>query len=336
MIRWNRRPAFTLIELLVVIAIIAVLIALLLPAIQQAREAARRTSCKNNLKQFGLALHNYESAYTTFPPYLIADSTGATVTTNANVSLLPFLEQANLAAEYDFNNAWWLQSPATAQTVVQAFLCPSNSKPNVVSISQLVPFGFPVGSDFATTDYIFCRGATDASCIPLNIPSSERGMFDTNKALRIAEITDGTSNTMAMGEGAGGQHWPLCRGTGCTTPFPDPNNPIPASGAWLYGSLGNPFAASVGFTTGGIVGCTVERMNKVPVTDSYFDSAAVGDCRSSRNGGPHSIANFRSDHPGGVQFLFADGSVRFLSESVDLALYRGLSTIAGGEVVSRP
>jgi prepilin-type processing-associated H-X9-DG protein len=93
---------------------------------------------------------------------------------------------------------------------------------------------------------------------------------------------------------------------------------------------------SLGFLSGSIWGSTVERPNKCPVTDTYLDLPGIGDCRSSLNGGPHSTANFRSDHPGGVQFLFGDGSVHLLSETIDMDLYRRLSTIAEGTPATLP
>jgi hypothetical protein len=125
----------------------------------------------------------------------------------------------------------------------------------------------------------------------------------------------------------------LCRGAGCTDPYPSASDPLPATGAWIYGSTSSPLAISIGFTTAAMWGSTIERLNKNPVTDTFADFAAIQDCRSSIDGGSHSVANFRSDHEGGGHFLLADGSARFVTESIDLQTYRALSTIAGGEVV---
>ena len=335
--RHGSRPGFTLIELLVVIAIIAILIALLLPAVQQAREAARRIQCRNNLKQFGLALHNYESSHRVFPPGLITSTDGMAVYANANTMLLPYFEQTSLHNLFDQSRAWWEQSPSVASHVVSIFVCPSNSKQNPFSVPQ-ISMVVPSTIDLvAATDYVFSKGTSDAVCLPtVNVPRYEQGMFDANVPRSIASITDGTSNTIAMGEGAGGLRWPLCRGMGCTTPFAGTDGPVPASAAWIAGSVGVEFLLPLGYVTAGLWACTVEPMNKSPVTDTFLDLANLSDCRSHRNGGPHSTANFRSDHAGGAQFLFGDGSVHFLSESIDLLLYQQLSTIAEGVPASIP
>src|SRR5262249_11105866 len=145
---------------------------------------------------------------------------------------------------------------------------------------------------------------------------AERGAFFCNRGVRLAEITDGTSNTIAMGEGAGGKQWLLCRGAGCTTPFPGVSGNIPASNPWISGGLGASFLQSAGVLFSGVWGCTLEHPNKFPVTDSFIDLGNIHDCRSSKNGGRHSTANFRSDHPSGVMFLFADGSVHFVMQNI--------------------
>jgi hypothetical protein len=111
---------------------------------------------------------------------------------------------------------------------------------------------------------------------------------------------------------------------------------VAATNPWITGGLGISFLRDAGVLVGGIWGCTLERPNKSPVTDSFIDMAGIHDCRSSDHGGPHSSANFRSDHVGGVFFLFADSSVHFLSNHIDLPNYRRLSTVGGGEVTDAP
>jgi type II secretory pathway pseudopilin PulG len=315
----------------VVIGIIGLLVALLLPAVQQAREAARRLHCANNLKQFGLALHNYHTAHRVFPPGSVADHTRLLIYANANTMLLPYFEQENLKHLYDQDKSFDQQSPSVAKTTIPLFLCPSTSEEEFLDVSQLAPLGMPVGTTLARTDYIFSKGPNDAWCMPAaKMPTCDRGMFYLSSAIRVADIRDGSSNTMAMGEGAGGSRWPLCRGAGCTTPYVGPSGPLPATNAWISGGLGHCFTESLGFITGSIWGSTIERPNKSPVTDSYSDVHQFDNCASSLNGGPHSTANFRSDHPAGVQFLFADGAVHFVGATIDMPLYRRLSTIAEG------
>ncbi|HVX60959.1 MAG TPA: DUF1559 domain-containing protein [Pirellulales bacterium] len=333
-----RRRAFTLVELLVVIAIIGILIALLLPAVQQAREAARRMACQNNLKQFGLALHNYHASHRAFPPLLIVSDDGQNMYANANTMLLPYFEQTNLHDLYDQSQPWWNQPPGVARMAIPTFVCPSSSHGNPISWEQLAPLSLPAGTTFGATDYVYSKGSNDATCLPAaRVPADERGLFEANALTRAAHVTDGTSHTIAVGEGTGGSRWPLCHGCGCSTPFAGPaGQPVSATGAWISATVSVPFLLPLGFVTGGNVACTAEPMNKSPVTSTYLEIANIGDCRSSRHGGPHSVANFRSDHPGGGQFLFADGSVGFLSESIDFSLYRQLSTIREGTQVERP
>jgi prepilin-type N-terminal cleavage/methylation domain-containing protein len=329
------RRGFTLVELLVVIAIIGVLVALLLPAVQAAREAARKAKCQNNLKQFGLALHNYESVQGCLPPGAIVSPDGSAVYSNGLVMLFPYFDQENLAALYDPKQPWFVHSPDLARMTIPLLNCPANWKQNPFQIVGLSAFGVLTGETFGATDYIFCKGSGDSWCLPM-VPPDRRGAFYANKGTRLAEITDGTSSTIAMGEGAGGSRWPLCRGAGCSKPFVGPTGNIAATNAWISGGLGAVFFEQAGILLGGIWGCTVERPNKSPVTDNFIDIGGVQDCRSSFEGGKHSTANFRSDHAGGVFFLFADGAVHWVAENIDLANYRRLSTISGGETAEVP
>jgi len=362
------KSGFTLVELLVVIAIIGILIGLLLPAVQAAREAGRRTQCKNNLKQFGLAIHNYHDSQGVFPPGGIygktKDPTKNDFFMSTTSMLLPYFEQKNLQSIYDFGIPWHKQLPQVAQTSIPLFLCPSNQKDALLTskvVLALYPSTSPpnVGGTFALLDYVYCKGATDAFCDhPETAQADERGIFDYLLINGFQHITDGASNTIAMGEGAGGERWKLCAGAGCTgpeLPFEDTGAPATAVQGWLPGTVTPLQLAGTGINlnTGCQFGCTVDRMNKNPVTRAAPDggklelSKTAEACYSNRLApvlprpgggatGPHTTPNFRSDHPGGCQFLMADGSVQFLQEQIDIFAYRGLSTRAGGETTSVP
>ena len=329
------RAAFTLIELLVVIAIIGLLLALLLPAIQNAREAARRSCCQNHLRQLGLALQNYHDAHGGLPLGMATNCDGFSPYASANSMLLPYLEEERLLELYNMEKTWFEQSSTVARTVVPVFACPSNPKENPFHYPVMTAFPASIGTVCGATDYLYSKGANDAWCRPFSgQPLAKGGMFDVNFFARASSITDGLSTTMAMGEGASGAHWPLCRGAGCTTIFSGPAGEQYAANAWIIGGMGTVATFSPGHLLSGIWGSTVDPPNKRPVTDSYLELSAPGNCNSSLDGGPHSVANFRSDHSGGLYFLFADGSVRFVPDSIDLALYRALSTIAEGEITS--
>ncbi len=348
--RQVRKRGFTLIELLVVIAIIAILIALLLPAVQQAREAARRTHCRNNLKQFGIALHNYLDVYTIFPIGSSFNEYEADVYSGANTMLLPYFDQLPLGDLYDQTVAWEDQTVAVQQASVTPFLCPSSTQ-NGRFTDNLLSLAVSNGT-YGLTTYAFSRGATDAWCLDSSnvfmipalygtIPATERGMFDMNRKVRVADILDGTSNTFAMGEAVGGSDWPICLGIGCTDPYVSPlGDTRTADVAWVIPEVSSDSFVAVGLVSSSIFGCTIEPINKKPVTDS-FASVANGfldllDCRSSINGGPHRVSNFRSQHTGGGFFLRVDGSVQFVSENIGLDLYRNTSTIAGKELATIP
>lgn len=299
----STRSAFTLIELLVVIAIIAILIALLLPAVQQAREAARRTQCKNNLKQYGLALHNYHDVYNQFPvcTHFTRGRQPWGHRWGWMPRLLPYIDQAPLANQINWGyDAWEVDAAAgvdnlavlRSQTPMQ--FCPSN--PDQGNLLNQDNFGgaFVIAeTDYATCigDYINVTGVGETPAFGnIFAPTAVRGVISRfGWSARFRDILDGTSNTIAIGEVIG--EWSLVSNFGtqsfATTAHP-PN--------YLNGT----------FPT-----------SKVTLANPRWDES-VG---------------FRSRHVGGIQIALCDGSVRFVSENIDGGNYRALASWAGGEVI---
>jgi prepilin-type N-terminal cleavage/methylation domain-containing protein/prepilin-type processing-associated H-X9-DG protein len=329
----TRRPALTLVELLVVLAIVGVLVALLLPAVQSAREAARRTQCGNNLKQFGLALQSHYSSRRQFPSAAATLSAeGLDFEKASHVELLPYLEESALDGLYDHSKTWAKQSPMVVQTVVPLFICPSSTAERLVVEPILGPSGLnlPCGDTAAVNHYVYSMGATDAWCVSGEVEDALRGLFALNRKCRLQDITDGSSYTIAMGEADSAPV--VCHGARCTEPYIGPIGERYATQVWISGQPSNDQLAAAGFVMASAYASTVEPLNKSPVTDTSMSVAGLTDCRASFAGGPHSTSNFRSAHTGGGQFLFADGSVRFIDDDIDQVIYRALSTIQGGEV----
>jgi prepilin-type N-terminal cleavage/methylation domain-containing protein/prepilin-type processing-associated H-X9-DG protein len=303
------RAAFTLVELLVVIAIIGVLVALLLPAVQAAREAARRSSCSNNLRQLGLALHNHHDTLGNFPPARNAWP----LVHSALARLLPYVEQQNLRELVDFTIPPSNAANLTAsQTPVKLFICPSDMGAGIVP-----------GSAHAGTNYVVANGT---GTIGYGLIASGDGLF-TQIPLGFRDVTDGSSNTGAISESILGNG---TTSTG-TTPadakrevleVPGGNDPTPAacqgaSGAWS-GQRGAKWID-------GHYGNTLYN-------HFYTPNPREWDCgNGSHNKG---LSTARSRHPGGVQLLLCDGSVRFVSNTIRLDAWRALATRDGGEVVA--
>jgi prepilin-type N-terminal cleavage/methylation domain-containing protein len=295
------RAGFTLIELLVVIAIIAILIALLLPAVQQAREAARRTQCRNNLKQLGLALHNYHDNFNTFPPGWINQKPNA----NANdfkgnwawtMSILPMIDQAPLFNSLNAGNSQISDmlnvaaSRALLQTPLPAFRCPSDIGPalNSDNARMLEPTGATTKYQLPTNNYVANNGSGtprpvfNSATSGANGPNANaNGVFMRDSRIGIRDITDGSSNSILVGE------------RGWQTPVAGSNAP----------SAGIVFAVqdARGNENGGIASALGTGFRKINCND------ALGECRRA----------FASYHEGGAHFLMGDGAVRFISENID-------------------
>jgi prepilin-type N-terminal cleavage/methylation domain-containing protein/prepilin-type processing-associated H-X9-DG protein len=293
------RRAFTLIELLVVIAIIAVLIGLLIPAVQKVRDAAARARCQNNLKQVGLALQNYYDVQKQYPPGYVsavaANGDDAGPGWGWALFILPYVEASPLYSQIDKSKP--ITDPANAGPRVYGvnfYRCPADQLPPTIPVGALTPAGLPNGpqTDLAAANFAAVFGVTEPGV-------DGNGVFYRNSTTRIADLTDGTSSTLLVGE----RHYQL----GPTTWV----GVIP--GAGHAAPAGSPFAGQVNVAANFVLGHTGE---------SFGGPAEPGEAN-----------NFGSRHAGGTNFVFADGHVRFLGRGVDYTTYKALTTRAGGEGV---
>jgi prepilin-type N-terminal cleavage/methylation domain-containing protein/prepilin-type processing-associated H-X9-DG protein len=317
----KRRPAFTLIELLVVIAIIAILIGILLPAVQKVREAAARMKCQNNLKQIGLALHNFESTYQHFPTSTRTSATAA-VRSAWTTFILPYIEQDSLVRKYDYNSNWDAPDnlPITSQRI-RILECPSSINPDRKDGNQQLGAGWaPV---VAITDYGPITAVTPqlAALYPGQIQALP-GFLERNARPRFADVTDGTSNTILVAESAGRpQVWRAGRPVGSPQGAP----PVRVNGGgWARAAsdfdLKGSSSDGVNFPGPCAIGCT----NGKDVGNTYPDPVF----------GTNGTGETYSFHTGGANLLFGDGSVRFARSEINIVTFAALVTRAGGETVS--
>jgi prepilin-type N-terminal cleavage/methylation domain-containing protein/prepilin-type processing-associated H-X9-DG protein len=336
-----RPRGFTLIELLVVIAIIGILIALLLPAVQAAREAARRTQCSNNLKQIGLALHNYIDSHGVFPPGYVSAIDRTVVdpcdqdAENSNSidlgagwawgsMILPQMEQGNLYNSINFSLSVAYPANNTCSiATVNSYLCPSDPGPNTIPVFADPPdpanpgtySGTNILDTVARGNYVgmwglgeVCAGSGQPGTYNVGSIGAPLGIFQRNSNTRIADILDGTSQTIAVGERSHNLSY-------VTWTARTPNG-------WLG-------------TTSPIEGGT-DRFNPSPeeTWTQVMGPAGLEDGPRTINNPEAHVEDYWSRHPGGANFLFGDGSVHFLKSSIGTAPWRALATKSGSEVIS--
>ncbi|MBT5019486.1 DUF1559 domain-containing protein [bacterium] len=294
------RKGFTLIELLVVIAIIAILIALLLPAVQQAREAARRSTCKNNLKQIGISLHNYHDVHNAFPPGWIAvENNSPNIEGESGFGwgtmLLPYMDQAPLYQQMDFTVAMDVAPNRDLLShVLPTFQCPSDPKPetfltpdrNGVDI-QLSTANY--AAVFGTVELHDCENAAGTAPVTSSGQCVSDGAFFHLSRVGFRDFTDGSSSTIVVGE---------------RTTFLEPSTNESFYATWT-----------------GALPEVEEEIARI-----------LGHAEHPPNEFAHP-EDFGSSHVGGAQFVLGDGSVRFISQNIDEGLFQGLATRNGGEVI---
>ena len=315
-----RKAGFTLVELLVVIAIIAILIALLLPAVQAAREAARRAQCTNNLKQIGIAMHNYESTHGKFPIGWVGcgpeGPRGGAAGHSALVQIFSFLEEAPLEDLYDYNERNGYNDPAIKEQP-EVLLCPSDDARGRRGITPGPKF-------WARSNYVTCWGSDTmlfdsrnhhlVNCPwPDDINSDNNGLFRMDVSRRISAVLDGTAQTALASEVLAGKQDTRVNGG------------MDYRGMWSWNMMG---AASY----------THLNTPNSSIGDSNFDGRQCipfegAPCAAPSSQWDDMYTAARSVHPGGVLVAFADGHVSFYAESIDLLIWQALGTITGGEAI---
>ncbi|EAQ81218.1 DUF1559 family PulG-like putative transporter [Blastopirellula marina] len=329
---------FTLVELLVVIAIIGVLIALLLPAVQMAREAARRMSCTNNQKQLGLALHNYHDTFLTFPRYnQKGEVSGASTSYSCgpHVKMLPFIEQTAVYDQIKTATGNFYQNASNAESLIQnnrisGFVCPSDGV-------------FPDSTREGNCNYPFSAGSNIGWTISQTL---QNGVFNFDSENNFAAITDGTTNTIMVGEHLTGDandtiyrvvsdvvrglSW---SGNESTSQGAITQATLDAAGSACEGNKSNHSSYSALRWNRG----TFEYvMFNTMATPNWKYPSCMTSSSTSNHGSSSGIYAARSRHPGGVNVTLADGSVRFLTDTINLQTYHAMGSRNGGEVAQLP
>ena len=322
------RTGFTLIELLVVIAIIGALVGLLLPAVQLAREAARRSQCQNNLKQLGLAVHNYSSTYGNLPSSVRPAGLTSLPRIAGLTFLLPFLEQQNFYKNYNQTKNW--SDPLNAsvvQTIIPSFICPSSTDPTRLDgVPELAGSWAP--NVAAPTDYSPTIGVDQRLKDHNLVDESGPGILIKNGNPRLADVTDGLSNTVLYAESAG-RPFLYQRGKRVGDVAASPSVRVngggwsrPASDFSVDGATED--GTQVGAQSDSDVLFAVNRTNGYAIPPTTFPDAYYG------SEGTGEVYAF---HPGGANVALGDGSVRLINENISIREFARLVTRSGGEEV---
>lgn len=320
-----KKRGFTLIELLVVIAIIAILVALLLPAVQQAREAARRTQCKNNLKQIGLALHNYEGTHRRLPPGFIGTNNASTHT-----QILPYFEAGNVFNLFNFSvdTNTNVANQAARQQVLPVLQCPSQA-----NVTPFVLAGTQCPNGCGTTNYVQSLGDNGNY-------AADRGPFGRNRGAQFRDFVDGMSNSgmfaeIVIGPSGGSPTTGVVPITDKADLWVATNLPF---ATWDASATGDtiPVAACDNRATSAYLYRGKQYYRGIVVTTFYshtmVPNSRLRDCIRGTGVDRGHLAT-RSFHTGGAQICLGDGSVRFVSNNIDLGVWRSVGSINGNEVI---